>query len=116
MKRIMVATDLVAEHQHLFGAALRFALTTHAELRVVNVHSANRDADWRALPTVRNHLEAWGVLPADATVEQFSELGLKVVPVEEELHGDMASDLRPRPLRSNCPARHRAMCHPCSNR
>lgn len=93
MKRIMVATDLVAEHQDLFAAALRFALTAQAELRVVNVHSAHRDADWRALPTVRTHLEAWGVLPENATVEQFASLGLKVVPVEEELHGDMASDL-----------------------
>jgi len=93
MKRIMVATDLVAEHQHLFGAALRIALSTKAELRVINVHSAHRDADWRSLPTVRTHLEAWGVLPADASVEQFAALGLKVVPVEEELHGDLASDL-----------------------
>jgi len=93
MKRIMVATDLVAEHQHLFAAALRFALTARAELRVVNVHSAQRDADWRALPTVRAHLEAWGVLPEDATVEQFASLGLHVVPVEEELRGDLAGDL-----------------------
>ncbi len=93
MKRIMVATDLVAEHNHLFAAALKLALATKAELRVVNVHSADHGADWRSLPTVRAHLESWGVLPQGASVEAFSALGLKVVPVEEELHGDMASDL-----------------------
>lgn len=93
MQRIMVATDLVAEHRDVFGVALRLAHDSRAELRVVNVHAAEHETDWHKLPTVRSLLEAWGLLPADATVEEYQALGVKVVPVDEQLHGDMASEL-----------------------
>jgi len=93
MQRIMVATDLASNQPQPFSVALRLAQLAHSQLKVVHVHDEEQSSDWRKLPTVRSLLEQWGALAPDASLEDFDALGLRVMPLEANLRGDLPSEL-----------------------
>jgi nucleotide-binding universal stress UspA family protein len=93
MERIAVATALDDHDQQPFAAALQLARLAGSSLVVLNVHDAEHPADWHKLPTVRSLLERWHVLPAEATVDDFAKLGLRVQPVAWRAAGDAVQEL-----------------------
>lgn len=79
IRRILVPTDLRDDANLGLAHGIKLALATGATLRVLHVHDdVNAPVKWSKLPTVRRLLEAWGVLPVGATLDDYKQLGLKV--------------------------------------
>jgi nucleotide-binding universal stress UspA family protein len=80
---LLHATDLSPESRPAFAHALRLAVAVGGSLRVLH---ARADGEHRHLPSVRDQLAEWGLVPADAHASAVAELGVAVAKVE--LHGD----------------------------
>lgn len=78
IRHILHPTDLSAASRVAFRHALRLALVTNAKLTIIHVADEVDEEDWSAFPGVRDHLEAWGVLPAGASMAELSATGLRV--------------------------------------
>jgi nucleotide-binding universal stress UspA family protein len=79
-RRILLPTDLSDEMRPAYAVALKLALGTSGHLTVVHSHAEGEPMHWGSLPQVREVLAAWGVLAADASVEEYRALGMSVAP------------------------------------
>ncbi len=82
---ILHATDLTADGDSAFRAALAIALSGPGSLSVVHSesHSGRAGHQWTGFPQVRATLAEWGRLPHDAPATAVSEtLGLQVAKVD----------------------------------
>jgi len=79
LHRILVPTDLSARADAGFVHAVRLALNTRSFVHMFHVQDdPTEHIDWSQRPTVRQLLESWGVLPPNASVEDYEALGLQV--------------------------------------
>jgi len=77
-RHILHPTDLSVASRIAFRHALKLALVTDAKLTVMHVSGDDDGVDWSAFPGVRQHLEAWGILPPNSTPENVGTLGLRI--------------------------------------
>src|SRR5688572_26147480 len=83
IRRVVIATDLVAQSVDLFAHGLAMALSARAELFLVHVDDPlHPESGWRQLPTVRELLVRWGRLSPSATPMEFEALGIRVHPLD----------------------------------
>jgi nucleotide-binding universal stress UspA family protein len=80
LKRILHPSGLSPASEVAFAHALRLALATGAELRVLHAEDG-AVAPWVEHAFVRRTLVRWGLLPEGATSEEFDQLGLAVTKV-----------------------------------
>jgi nucleotide-binding universal stress UspA family protein len=78
IRQILLPTDLETGFDRAFGHALRLAVGAQGELTVVHVRRDPAPREWRDHPDVRQTLTRWGVLAEEASVEDYTGLGLKV--------------------------------------
>src|SRR5919106_5851717 len=77
-------TDFSPESEVAFVHALKLALATKAELRIMHVERSEQvesDVGWREFPHVRGTLERWGVLPPGSLKEDVVQMGLRVLKI-----------------------------------
>jgi len=78
-EHIAVPTDLAADSIIVFAHAVKFALGSGAHLKLIHVHpDREKEVPWINLPTVHDMMADWQLLPPDATVYAYDELGLHV--------------------------------------
>lgn len=68
IRSIAHPTDLSPEGMPAFEHALGFALGHRCRLDVLHVDEGGAIADWTNFPRIRETLQRWGILPADAPV------------------------------------------------
>lgn len=71
-------TDFTHGNDSAFAHALRIALAAKCDLSLLHVQEDHADAAWDDFPSIRETLSQWGVLPADATHEDVTRLGVRV--------------------------------------
>jgi len=78
-EHIAVPTDLSKESTIVFAHAVKFALGSGAHLKLIHVHPGEpQEVPWFNLPTVHDMMDDWKLLPPDATVQDYDELGLHI--------------------------------------
>lgn len=82
LSRIFHPSDYTQASDIAFAHALKLALITKAELRLMHVAIEDDDDDWHDFTSVRATLAQWGVLPADSAREEVGRLGLSVKKVQ----------------------------------
>lgn len=85
--KIFHPTDLSTASEVAFVHALKLALATRGELRIMHVDPDIPQTDWSALPRVRDTLARWGLLPPDSSKADVARLGLhieKILAYQEE--------------------------------
>jgi nucleotide-binding universal stress UspA family protein len=89
---VLHPTDFSPESEAAFAHALRVALTNKAELCLMHV-GAKEDTGWERFPPVRQTLQRWGLLEADARRQDVSKLGVGIekVIVDDRNVGDAIS-------------------------
>jgi nucleotide-binding universal stress UspA family protein len=80
--RILHPTDFSEASEIAFVHALKLALLTHGQLRVLHVSRDDGPVRWRSFPGVREALERWGVLPAGSPPSAVGGLGIDVRKVD----------------------------------
>jgi nucleotide-binding universal stress UspA family protein len=78
MYKIFHPTDLSMASEIAFGHALKLALATRGELRIMHVDQNIPQTDWSGLPRVRDTLARWGALPPDSSKSDVARLGLHI--------------------------------------
>lgn len=79
IERITLPTDLADGCEQVYSHALRIALATGAQLKLLHVHPSPADeVPWTRLPSVHELLVRWGLLGTEAGVEDYEALGLHV--------------------------------------
>lgn len=76
-ERIWLATDLGDEALHPWAHALRLCANAAKDLRVLHVRKGT-SPPWTQLPSPRRLLTLWGLVPDDATLEDFDALHFHV--------------------------------------
>lgn len=71
-------TDFSRSNGGAFAHALRIALAAKCDLALLHVGQRGEDHGFDGFPSVREHLTRWGVLPADASHHDVTELGVNV--------------------------------------
>ena len=80
IRRILVPVDFEPGSDVVFAHALRLALSAGATLTAVHVQDdPNRPVSWTSLPSARDLLVAWGLLPPEADETDVEALGLHVM-------------------------------------
>jgi nucleotide-binding universal stress UspA family protein len=83
LRSIVHPTDFSDASGNAFLHALRIALTAKCALTILHVATRRDQANWMALPQVREALERWGLLNANETPDVVStRLGVNIVKVE----------------------------------
>jgi nucleotide-binding universal stress UspA family protein len=78
LSRIFHPSDFSPASEVAFAHALKLALITRAELRMMHVASNEEDMHWSDFPGVRATLTRWGLLPAGSPREAVAQLGLDI--------------------------------------
>jgi nucleotide-binding universal stress UspA family protein len=76
--KIFHPTDLSMASEIAFAHALKLALVTRGELRIMHVDPDIPQTDWSGLPRVRDTLARWEVLPPDSSKADVARLGLHI--------------------------------------
>lgn len=76
--KIFHPTDLSTASEVAFAHALKLALATRGELRIMHVDPDLPQTDWSGLPRVRDTLARWGVLPPGSSKSEVARLGLHI--------------------------------------
>lgn len=71
-------TDFSRSNGGAFAHALRIALAAKCDLSLLHVGQRGEEHGFDGFPSVREHLTRWGVLPAEATHHDVTELGVRV--------------------------------------
>jgi nucleotide-binding universal stress UspA family protein len=98
--KIFHPTDLSPASDIAFAHALKLALLSQGELRIMHVDPDLPQTDWSALPRVRETLERWGALPAGSSQEDVVRLGLhieKILAYHEDPTRSLEQHLRHHP-------------------
>ena len=77
VKTIFHPSDFSTASEAAFAHALRLALVSRAQLRMLHVAS-NAHSDWHDFPGVRETLVRWGLIQADSPRGAVAELGIDV--------------------------------------
>ncbi|MCA9571843.1 MAG: universal stress protein [Myxococcales bacterium] len=77
-RRVFFPTDLEAGAEAPYAHAFRLALAGAGDLHVVHVHKPDATPSWDHLPSARDLCVRWGRLAADASVDAYHRLGLRV--------------------------------------
>jgi nucleotide-binding universal stress UspA family protein len=76
--RIALPIDLADDSEQVYAHAIKLALGARARLTLIHVREPGEGVSWARLPTVRELLMRWGVLPAGADLEEYGALDLEV--------------------------------------
>lgn len=98
--KIFHPTDLSVASEIAFAHALKLALATRGELRIMHVDPDIPQTDWSGLPRVRDTLARWGVLPAGSSKADVARLGLhieKILAYHEEPTRSLEQQLKRHP-------------------
>src|SRR5687768_9185212 len=76
--KIFHPTDLSTASEVAFVHALKLALATRGELRIMHVDPDIPQTDWSGLPRVRDTLAQWGLLPPGSSKSDVARLGLHI--------------------------------------
>lgn len=98
--KVFHPTDLSTASAVAFGHALKLALATRGELRIMHVDPDIPQTDWSGLPRVRETLARWGVLPPDSSKADVARLGLhieKILAYHEEPTRSLEQHLKRHP-------------------
>ena len=76
--KVFHPTDLSPASDIAFAHALKLALATQGELRIMHVDPDLPETDWSGLPRVRETLAQWGVLPSGSSKGDVERLGLHI--------------------------------------
>jgi nucleotide-binding universal stress UspA family protein len=76
LNRIFHPSDFSPASEVAFAHALKLALITRAELRMMHVALDEEDMHWSDFPGVRATLARWGLLPEGSPREAVAQLGL----------------------------------------
>ncbi len=71
-------TDFSLASEVAFAHALKLALASKAELKVVHYVEEDVDVEWDCFPKVKETLMRWGVLGSKSSTEDIYHLGLRV--------------------------------------
>lgn len=83
IRSIAHPTDFSAEGQSAFEHALCLALVNRCRLDLLHVHDPRAEQEWDHFPHVRKTLQRWGLLGADALVDDIlPATGVRVRKVE----------------------------------
>jgi nucleotide-binding universal stress UspA family protein len=72
-------SDFTSGDEAAFTHALRIALEARGQLQLLHVKEPEDDVRWSDFPRVRRVLAEWGMLPAEATAEQVTQLGVRIL-------------------------------------
>jgi nucleotide-binding universal stress UspA family protein len=78
LNRIFHPSDFSPASEVAFAHALKLALITRAELRMMHVALDEEDMHWSDFPGVRATLVRWGLLPEGSPREAVTQLGLDI--------------------------------------
>lgn len=78
LNHILHPTDCSSESRTAFLHALKLAVAARAELDIVHIESDPQPSDLKRLPSVRETLIEWGVLPNGASQQDVAALGITV--------------------------------------
>lgn len=98
--RIFHPTDLSVASEVAFAHALKLALATRGELRIMHVDPDVPQTDWSNLPRVRDTLARWGILPQGSSKADVARLGLhieKILAYHEEPTRSLEQHLKRHP-------------------
>lgn len=98
--KIFHPTDLSPASEIAFAHALKLALATRGELRIMHVDPDIPQTDWSRLPRVRDTLARWGVLPPGSSKADVAKLGLhieKILAYHEEPTRSLEQQLKRHP-------------------
>jgi nucleotide-binding universal stress UspA family protein len=98
--KIFHPTDLSTASEVAFVHALKLALATRGELRIMHVDPDIPQTDWSGLPRVRDTLAQWGLLPPGSSKSDVARLGLhieKILAYHEEPTRSLEQHLRRHP-------------------
>lgn len=78
LEKILHPSDFTETSQVAFAHALRIALATHGDLRLLHVANPNGHPTYSEFPHVREVLVSWEVIPEGSSREAVSSLGINV--------------------------------------
>ena len=76
LEAIFHPSDFTETSQVAFCHALRLGLLAHARVQMVHVSEEHSSGGLKGFPSVRDTLERWQMLPADATRQDVGRLGI----------------------------------------
>ena len=80
--RLLHPTDFSEASELAFAHALKLALLTRGELRILHVAPDAGPLGWKHFPGVREALERWGVLPPNSPSAAVAGLGVDIEKVQ----------------------------------